>query len=218
MEILLPTYTIALLFSNGVGTSSAYYGMILLVLFIAEWSISVLFLPGTKIYMAIRFVNEGMGDNFFSKFQKLFEEVFGWGLKGILIGICSINTLQSLIFPAMDKVRQISVGKTLSVIPGIGNLAGSATELLLSSGTVLKNSVGIAGVVILVALSAPGIIKLLALILGIRLLEACIEPILGNKSMGILEGCYKSIQMLLKIQLHVLAVFSISLVILTAFS
>ena len=61
-------------------------------------------------------------------------------------------------------------------------------------------------------------IKLFALIFGIRVLEACIEPFLGNKTGGLLEGCQKSIQMLLKIQIHTLLIFSLSLVILTTFS
>ncbi len=218
MEVLLPTYTMALFFSNGSNTSGAYYGMVLLAIFLVEWVVSVLFLPGTKIYMAIRFVNEGVGENFFSKFQKLFEDVFSWGLKGMLLLICSINTLQALIFPTLDKVRRLSAGKTVSAIPWIGNLAGSTTEILLSTGAILKNSIGVTAILVLIALCAPGIIKLVALVVGIRVLEACLEPILGQKSGGLLEGCYKSVQMLLKIQINTLAVFSLCLVILTAFS
>ena len=218
MEVLLPTYGIALMLSNGANTSGAYYGAVLLMLFLIEILVLTIFLPGTKLYMATRFVNQGVGENFFSKFLKLFEDGFSWGLKAILIGVCSINTIQGLIFPAVDRVRRLSVGKTVSLIPGVGTLAGSATELLLSSGSLLKNSMGIAAVLVLVALCAPALMKLISMIVGLRLLEACLEPVLGNKAGALMEGCYKSIQMLLKIQIHILTVFSLSLVIMTALS
>ena len=218
MELLLPTYTFAVIFSNGTKTSAAYYGIILLILFIAECVLCAVFLPGSKIYMAIRFVNEGIDEPLFTKFLKLFEDCFSWGLKGILIGICSMNTIQSLIVPSIDKVRELSTNKTVSMIPGIGKLAGSATELLLGTGALIKNSLGAASIIVLIAICLPSIVKMLAMIIGIRLLDACMEPLVGKRIAGLLEGCYKSIQLLLKVQVNVLALFSLTLVILTAFS
>lgn len=218
MEVLAPAYSVALIVSNGTNTSATYYGLLILILFFTQWLMMSVFLPGTKIYMAFRFVNEGIGDKLFSKFQKLLEDAFSWGLKGLLVGICSISTIQSLIAPTLDKVRRISAAKTVSIIPGIGSLAGSATEILLSSGILLKNSMGIVSVMILLTLCAPGIIKILAIITGLRVLEVCMEPFMGDKTGGLLDGCYKSLQMLLKIQIHTLMIFSVCLVILTSFS
>ena len=66
MEVLMPTYAFALVVTNGANTSGAYYSITLCVLFLLEIVICSFFLPGTKIYMALRFVNQGVGENFFT--------------------------------------------------------------------------------------------------------------------------------------------------------
>ena len=66
--------------------------------------------------------------------------------------------IQGLILPAVDGLKNTAVSRTVSAIPGIGNLFGSVTDTVLGSAVLLKNAVGVCGMIaVLMLLSGTGV-------------------------------------------------------------
>ncbi len=75
--------------------------------------------------------------------------------------------IQSMITPVIDSVKMSAVQRTVSLIPGIGNVSDSVAELVIGSAVLVKNSIGALAVVLLVLLCALPAAKiwLLAMVL-----------------------------------------------------
>lgn len=73
-----------------------------------------------------------------------------------------------------------------SAIPVVGKILGDAVDTVLGCGVVLKNAVGIVGVIIVIGICITPIIKLAILTLAYKLLAVVSEPIADKKIVGLL--------------------------------
>ena len=74
-----------------------------------------------------------------------------------------------------------------SAIPVVGKILGDAVDTVLGCGIVLKNAVGIVGVIIVIGICVIPIIKLSILFLSYKLLAMVSEPIADKNIVGLLE-------------------------------
>ena len=74
-----------------------------------------------------------------------------------------------------------------SAIPVVGKILGDAVDTVLGCGIVLKNAVGIVGVIIVIGICVIPIIKLSILFLSYKLLAIVSEPIADKNIVGLLE-------------------------------
>lgn len=96
-----------------------------------------------------------------------------------------------------------------SAIPVVGKILGDAVDTVLGCGIVLKNAVGIVGVIIVIGICIMPIIKLSILFLSYKLLAIVSEPIADKNIVGLLE----QIGDIFKIFLGVLCALSFMLII-----
>lgn len=75
-----------------------------------------------------------------------------------------------------------------SLIPVFGGMFADATELVLSSSLIIKNAVGILGLIAVFLVAGFPILKLIALVLIYRIAAALVEPVSGKEISGILEA------------------------------
>lgn len=74
------------------------------------------------------------------KMAQLFEDGIRLVLKGGLTAVMGIGVVQSLIVPARDRLSTNSIFNSISAVPGVGNTFGSAAEILLGSGILIKTA------------------------------------------------------------------------------
>lgn len=74
-----------------------------------------------------------------------------------------------------------------SAIPVVGKILGDAVDTVLGCGIVLKNAVGIVGVIIVIGICIMPIIKLSILFLSYKLLAIVSEPIADKNIVELLE-------------------------------
>lgn len=74
-----------------------------------------------------------------------------------------------------------------SAIPVVGKILGDAVDTVLGCGIVLKNAVGIVGVIIVIGICIMPIIKLSILFLSYKLLAIVSESIADKNIVGLLE-------------------------------
>lgn len=99
-----------------------------------------------------------------------------------------------------------------SAIPVVGKILGDAVDTVLGSGIVLKNAVGLVGVLIIVGICIMPIIKLSILTIAYKLLSTISQPIADSKIVSLLD----QIGDIFKILLAILSSMSFMLIIGTA--
>ncbi len=176
IKLLIPTYLISIGVATGTTTVSAYYQVLLLLIFGVEHILLAGIMPFIYSYIMLSIVNGIWVEEKLTLLIELIEK----GIKGTLkvsIGVVTgISAFQTIITPVIDSVKSSTLQKVVSAIPGIGNAADSMVDIVVGSAVVIKNSIGIVLLILLIALCiAPlfqifltaCVFKLAAAIMGI---------------------------------------------------
>lgn len=99
-----------------------------------------------------------------------------------------------------------------SAVPVVGKILGDAVDTVLGSGIILKNAVGLVGVIVILGICIMPILKLTVLTVTYKLLATVTQPMADKKIINLLE----QIGDVFKIFLAILSAMSVMLIIGTA--
>lgn len=160
VKLLVPTYMLAVGLSTGTTTVNAYSQLLVLIIFGVEHILVGFVLPLIYCFVILAIVNCVWAEEKLSLFMELVEKVIGWILKGAMGIVTGISAFQAIITPMIDSIKKTALQKTMSVIPGIGDVADGAVELVAGTAVVIKNSIGIVLLVLLLLLCATPLIQI----------------------------------------------------------
>lgn len=201
MRGLAPAYFMAVAASVGGVSAAVFYQGVLLLVWLIQWILLHVLLPGANLYLLLRLVNHLSREDMLSKMAELLETALGWGLKTLLGIALGLQVVKGLIAPVMDALKRTAIGRTASAIPGVGNAIGVVTELVVTSAVLAKNCLGAAALLALVLAGAAPIIHFGFLSLSYRFLAALAQPVSDKRMVGCLgtfgEGCAILLRILL---------------------
>lgn len=213
MKVMVPVYSVSVAFSTGAGTSAVIYQAVLVLITVVDVVLLKVVLPMIHLYMMAMLANHLTQEDTLSKFADLLATLAGWILKTLLALVIGIGAIQGMLAPALDHVKNTTVMKWISAIPGIGGLLGGVTETVLGAGTLLRNAIGAAGVIAICAICFLPVIKLGAGVLLYKAGGAVIQPIADRRVLACLESCAGASQLLLKTVFTGVLLFLISIVV-----
>lgn len=216
MKMLLPVFAMSMVFSNGTNSAAGFYEMTFLVIFVVQWVLLYLLAPLIQIFVVMQFLNYILEGEKFARMCELLEDGIRWGMKIVVTLVMGLNIVQGLIHPAVDRLKMTSWTKTVSMIPGIGNSANAIGEILIGTGMVIKNSVGVAAMLILVILVAIPLVKIFVMSFLYKLASAVLEPITDKRLAGSVNGVFKGSVLAGKLMLTSLFLFFVTIAMITA--
>lgn len=175
-----------------------------------EWVFLRIVLPLIEVYVILMLVNHISKEDYLSKLAGLLKTAVEWIMKTMLGLVIGMNLIQGMILPLVDTVKTSAVRKVISVIPGIGSGADAVTEVVLGSGILIKNGIGVAALVILVILCAMPVLKLTVLSLLYHGAAAVVQPVSDKRITESVSGVADGVMMLLKVIFHVALLFIIT--------
>lgn len=199
MKLLNPIYFLAVAFSTGSSTSVAFYQIVLWLIFLVEILIRNFLIPVTQIYMVIKILDEFSPEIHLSKFAELIETIVSWSLKTLTAGIIGLNIIQGLLTPAIDSVKRSLVTKGGEAIPIIGDAISGAAEVVLGSAVLIKNGIGVAGMMICLVVCLVPITQIAITSLLYQVVAALIQPISDKRMVNCVSSMAAGTKMLLKI-------------------
>lgn len=216
MKMVLPVYCLSMVFSNGTGSAAGFYEMAYLIIFLVQWVILYVLAPLIQIFVAMEFINYILEGEKFTRMCELLEGIIQWGMKIIITLVMGLNVVQGLLNPAIDRFKTTSWSKAISMIPGIGNSASAIGEMLVGTGMVIKNSVGVAAMLILVIIGLTPLIKIYVMSFLYKVSSAILEPITDKRIAGSINGVYKGSVLAGKLMLTSLFLFLVTIAMITA--
>lgn len=188
MNTLVPLLTSLMMFTGSITTSSVLEPIILLMINFLGNMIQAVIIPIVLVATSLCVISK-LSDKI--KIDKLgnFLKNNIVGFLGILltifIGVISLEgTLSSSVDGITAKTTKAIVS---SAIPVVGKILGDSVDTVLGCGVILKNAVGLVGVIIVLGICLMPIIKLLVIMLSYKVLAAVSQPIADDKIVGLLD-------------------------------
>lgn len=211
MKALVPVFCVSMVFSAGAETSAGFYQIAFLVIYLVQWLFLKVLMPLIQIYVIMELFNHFFEDEKFLNLTELLAGIVNWGLKSAGVIVLGLNVVQSLIAPAKDKLLSGTVTRAASFIPGVGNAVNGLGELLLGSGILIKNCVGAAALLFLVAIAMIPVAKILCMSVLYKLAAAVAEPVADKRIAGCIKGMAAGGMLYLKLLLYCLALLFVTI-------
>lgn len=175
--VLLPMYCISIAVVTGSVTAAGYYQGTAFLLGLFEVLTRYCLIPLAQGYLLLAFASCMQNRPIFRRLLELIVSLFSW-IRKTLLGIAlAFGAIQGILAPAVDGLKRTAVVQSAALIPGLGNLIGGAFETVLGAGMVLRNAIGLTGIVFLVLVMAIPMVKLALQYLVYRVLAAVSEPV-----------------------------------------
>lgn len=166
------------------------YSMVLFV----EQVMEHLFLPAVDLYVLLVVGNELLEGRFSWILEFLFKGV-SQGVKLLCGAVLSLQTLEQVMAGARDVAAGNTVVKALEAIPGLGNLVKTSGEMLVGCTILIRNSIGMAGSILLVVFLLTPLIQILALEVLMKGLVVVLEPVALKSITTAVAGLAKGMEL-----------------------
>lgn len=212
MEALIPTYMMAVSFSSGVTSSAILQESMVLGISAVSWGIRKIVFPCIQLFVVLQLVNNLQEEDFFSKFGELIQTGVKWLLKSILAVVVGMNAIKSMLAPAADSVAAAALQRGLGAVPG-GQALNAVSGVVIGSGILIKNAIGVGGMLLIAMAVTLPIIKMSVFILSYKFIAALLQPISDKRMIQGIQGISEGGQLLMTAVLTVIVLFLLSIAI-----
>lgn len=201
INCILPVYAFSVTFSTGTMSGAALRQGSLIVIALLNYGVKYVLLPMIRIFVMMKLINSVTADNSFHKMCRLIKLLIIWLNNTMLAFVTGMNVIKSMVAPYADKTAALAFQKAVSVIPGIGSAVGGASELILGTGKFIRNSIGAAGLIVIVVLCMVPVVKTAVFSVLYHFCGAMIEPVADKKIVEGITGVADGVLLLLRISI-----------------
>ncbi len=169
-------------------------------------------------YSVILTITDNIGDNIqLSGLCRLTSSASRWILTLVFTLFTGICAIYGFATPSLDAVSAKTVKFAVgSLVPVVGGFLSETLETVITSGKMMKNTLGSAGLIALCSICIAPIIKIGAMALIIRLSAAITEPVSDIRISKLLGGISSSVTILFGMVATVAVLFLITISIILA--
>lgn len=216
LKLLVPTFSLSMVFSGQMTIGTAFYELTFFIIYAIEWLMNILVVPAIQIYVVVEMMNYLTEEEMLSKLTELIKEGIEWLLKLVFTMVVGINVVQNLLTPVIDSFKSTLISRTAGMIPGLGTSINAVTEIMVGSGIVIKNGVGVAAILILLVLCAGPVIKVWVMTFLYRMIAAVMQPIADKRMLGCISGAGEGGRLLGKVTVTTVVMFLVTIAMVTA--
>ena len=191
-KLLLPVLTGALAAQGGVTKSTAVFAGTAGFMAILGTLISALLIPMTYLYIALSVGTSALSQDVLKRLRDLSKSFISWSLKTLITVFTSYIGLTGIVTGTADAAALKAAKATVStVIPVVGNILSGASETMLLSAAVLKNTAGLYGIFAVLAIFLEPFLKILSHYWMLKLTQA-VCSVFGGGNISELIGDFSS--------------------------
>ncbi len=187
-KLLLPVMTAAMAAQGGAVRSAALYTATAFFSSVLSSAVSALLVPMIYIYILLSIVNSVVGDELLKKLRDFVKWLTVWGLKLTLYLFTGYIGVTGVISGTTDQMALKATKLTISgMVPVIGGILSDASETILLSAGVVKNTAGIYGMLVILALTIGPFLRIGLHYLLVKLTSAVGSMFADKKITGVVE-------------------------------
>lgn len=184
MEVVFPVMLTLVTALGGIATTATYQPMMTILTVGVSKIISTVVLPCFIATMALSIVGFISTDIKLEKLTKFFKSA-GETILGVVFGLfTTFITANGISGAIADNISVKSAKFAISsYVPILGGYLSDGFDLALASVMLVKNALGVGGVIVMLCIVLMPVVKILVFSLGLKLVAGIIEPI-GDKRMS----------------------------------
>ena len=192
---MIPAFFISLSFPQGGAAAGAYYEFALTMIMVVNWLLAGLALPAIHLYFFLQVVNQLSEQDMFSKMAELIRDGVRFGVKAVFGLMMGMNVIQGLIIPVSAEVKNMAVVRMGGALPGVGGSVSSVLQTVLCAGKLVKNAVGVAGVIAVFFVCAVPLLQMVVSRILLQLAAAVLQPVSDRRLIRGLGGAVKAVDL-----------------------
>lgn len=197
MEIIFPILLTLMSAMGGTVAVKVYQPAVAVLCSIIVQIFSSIILPlftASSIFNIVGNISSSIKLN---KFVDFFSSLTKWVIATSFTIFLAFLSLQGITASMFDGIS-IRTAKfaVRSYIPILGGYLSDGFDLILASSLLIKNAIGVGGLVLLISCILIPVLKIVILGFGLKLVSAIIEPICDNKVTNLTSSISKSLNIL----------------------
>ena len=216
MNMLVPILITLMVYTGSITTSGILEPFILFMINFVGNMIQSILIPLMLIITVFSIISKISNKIQMDKISSFLKLSVIWVLGIILTVFVGVISLEGTLSSSVDGITAKTTKAAVStMIPVVGKILGDAVDTVLGCGLVLKNAVGIVGVIVIIGICIVPIIKLGVITIAYNLSASIIQPIADEKIVKLLSEMGGIFKVLLGIlcSLSVMLIIGITLVI-----
>lgn len=187
-KLLLPVMTAALAAQGGASEATALYAGTALFNTVLSSIISKLLIPLVFIYLSLAAANSATGEDLLKKLRDFIKWLMTWSLKTILYIFTGYLSITGVIAGTADAAAIKAAKLTISgVVPVVGGILSDASEAVIVGAGVMKNAVGVYGLLAVAAILITPFLRIGAQYLMLKLTAGMCSVFGVKEASGLIE-------------------------------
>ncbi len=188
MNSLIPILIVLMTYTGTAITSSLVQPVLLFMINFIGNIIQNILIPVVLVVTVLAIISKISERTQIVKITMFMKSSVTWFLGIILTLFVGILSLEGTLTSSVDGITaKTTKAAVSSLIPVVGKILGDTVDSVLGCGVILKNAVGVVGVIIIIGICVVPIIKLGTLSIIYNLASGIIEPIADEKIVKLLE-------------------------------
>ena len=214
MRIIVPVVLTGLASCGAVISAGAFEAILIGVTETVEWALEVVFIPLIMMAAAMNIVNNLSEKLNVDKLAGLMNKAVKWGMGIMLTVFVGITGLQGIASGGADGLTvKVTTFAASNLIPVVGGILSESVETVMNCSIVIKNSVGVAGIMLVILIAVIPLTRAAANLILFRLCAAIIQPIADKRIVKCLSEMADSVSCIFSIIAAVAIMFVIILTI-----
>jgi len=217
MQILFPALLALLIGMGGIASSGVMQPATALLtgitgIFLKNIMLPLIFL--STILVLVSNINENIS---LENLSKLTRNICSWVLGIVFTIFIGVLSVQGITAASFDGVSIRTTKYAIETfVPVVGKMFSQSVDVIISSSLMLKNAVGIVGLMVAISICLYPILKILSLIAVYKLSSALLEPISDERVVNCLNEIGSVLVILLVTLLGIAILFFLTIALLMA--
>lgn len=169
--------------------------------------INTISLPLTVIGAVFGFINQINVEDLYSRLIDFINKIALWTLGGYFAFFLTLMSIQNITLSFADGLFFRTTQNLLNHVPVIGSRFTDTVVSVVSTLSILRNSIGLLGIITLVVVVAFPVVKVGVSLILFRLLSAVIQPVISKDYIKILDVFNTGVMNLLVIMMIIAVMF-----------
>lgn len=191
-KLILPVMSAALAAQGSINTSTALYTGTVLFSTVLSTLISKILIPVLYLFLCVCIAFSAIQEPLLKRLSEFLKWLLTWSLKIVLYVFTGYMTITGVISGSVDasavKATKLAIN---GVVPVIGNILSDASEAILLSAGMMKNSVGTYGLIVFISILIGPFLKISAQYLMLKF-SATVSEVLAVDRMSKLISSFST--------------------------
>ncbi len=201
---LIPLLMTLMLATGNITTVGVIEPVLMFIITFIGNMISGILLPLVLISTALSIISKVSDRVQVNKIAKFMKSSVVWVLGIALTLFVGVVSLEGSLTSGVDGITAKTAKAAVStIVPVVGKILGDAVDTVIGCSNILKNAVGVIGVIVILCICIMPIAKLTILSFAYKLTSAICEPIADKKIVELIEQIGDTFKILLAIMISI---------------